>query len=115
MIEIKSHGLHWKNNDEINSIGLAKKKGIYVLEYNFRIVYIGKAENSIINRLRKHNNNHHKGRWNMFSWFEIDINYNNVDFKRMIGTLESLCIAMMEPKLNGHTKTSKLGERIYQQ
>lgn len=114
MIEIKSHGLHWRNDNESNFSGLTKKKGIYVLEYNFDVVYIGKAEKSLINRLKRHNNNHHQGRWNMFSWFELNV-ADNIDFKNLISTIEILCIAIAEPKLNGQTTSTKLGERKYQQ
>ena len=114
MIKFKSHGLHWKNDRETNFSALLRKKGIYVLEYNFDVVYIGKAEKSLVNRLKRHNNNHHQGRWNMFSWFEIDV-ANNIDFKDIISKIELLCIAITEPKLNGQTKSTKLGERIFKQ
>lgn len=120
MIEIVSHGLHWQNRafnsfeeDELFSEkdidDLKDTKGLYILEYNFKVLYIGKAENSILRRLQKHNKNHHKNRWNMVSWFEIKFEGTDADFKTELTKIEALCIAMVQPKLNGQTKSKHLG------
>jgi hypothetical protein len=125
MLSITSHGLHWRNNlfnktDENSLLNdedtklLEKAKGIYVLEYNFIPIYIGKAEISILKRLEKHNKNHHKGRWDMFSWFVVQETDDKVILKDNLENMESLCITIMEPRLNGQTKFKKLGIRMYQ-
>ncbi len=125
MLGIKTHGLHWKNNlfhyaNEDNLFSeeeislLAKAKGIYVLEYNFIPIYIGKAEISILKRLEKHNKNHHRGRWDMFSWFAVQDTKDNNILKDNLEKMESLCITIVEPRLNGQNKFKKLGTRIYQ-
>ncbi|MBK6835470.1 MAG: GIY-YIG nuclease family protein [Bacteroidetes bacterium] len=114
MIKIKSYGLHWKNYDfpyfnefkihEEDILILEKAQGIYVLESNFKPIYVGKAETqkemktSLFKRLKKHTRNHHRGQWNTFSWFEID---EIEDIK----VLEMLIIMCCNPSLNRQTKT----------
>lgn len=130
----RSYGLFWKVEDVFwgkpNSPGnlygkaIRKKKsipidfrdqvGIYVLYFDYKLVYIGQAGNgnaSLFKRLKYHCTDTMAGRWNQFSWFGIKqvITGNKLkadklaiktDVARALNHLEAMLIHSSEPPLN---------------
>lgn len=94
------------------NINFWEARGVYVLYDNFTITYVGKAiDQPLGKRLRDHLSDRLAGRWDMFSWYSLSsIRWAQNDVRvpgtrqispdTMINTLEALCIAIAEPRLN---------------
>lgn len=86
--------------------------GIYVLQSDFRPVYVGKAIGTKMGpRLRDHLTDRFAGRWDMFSWFSLSTmnttylntrkpGWRQLDPDTVIDTLESIGILMTDAPLN---------------
>lgn len=130
---IRSYGLYWtvdhvdwgvgrkggqllgaaKRGDEENVIDFRLQRGIYVLYYDFELVYIGQADKGrmLFGRLKDHLCDHLAERWNRFSWFgtravtqagslaQIRAK-SNIEMSIAIDVLEAVAIAIAEPRLN---------------
>jgi hypothetical protein len=87
-------------------------KGIYVLHYEFKTVYVGKAhKTSIGKRLRDHLTDRLAGRWDMFSWYSASSpkkieggvsspGKRQITPETYINTFEALAILISDPPLN---------------
>jgi len=67
--------------------------GIYVLYKGKKLVYIGKSTSSMRGRLRQHNVDHLRGKWDNFSFYQILK-------KKYVGDVERLLLQIYLPKLN---------------
>lgn len=90
------------------------QRGIYVLYADYELVYVGQTgagRDRLFKRLKQHRNDHLSERWNRFSWFgtqwvtkkhELSEDTAKVSqtVEEALNTLESVSIAISEPKLN---------------
>ncbi len=88
-----------------------KQRGIYALEKDFKIVYVGQAnDRDLGQRLREHTADHLRQRWDTFSWYGLlpmdsagtllDYTSQEVDKTSIIRTLELVGILMSDAPLN---------------
>jgi hypothetical protein len=89
-----------------------EQRGIYVLLHEWQVVYVGKADGFVLGaRLRTHLSDALAGRWDRFSWYGIrgvlkngrlgaDMGNKQTSASELIGTFESLLIAVTEPPRN---------------
>ena len=124
---INAFGLHWDrwkvkwgatpeilgaSSEGATPVDFHDQKGVYIL-YNsaLRPVYVGQSVDALGKRLKAHNINRLKGRWEYFSWFgfrkvndetgELDeVLVADGDFGRLASMLEAVLIEVMEPSLN---------------
>lgn len=100
-------GKHPEQNQEID---FWECRGVYALYENFRLVYVGQAQDQGIGkRLRDHLTDRLAGRWDMFSWYSTSSlrrskprkpGQRQVAPKDVTNTLEALAISMISPPLN---------------
>lgn len=129
---IKSYGLNWNpelidwDNKTIKGKSVISNqnteedfwdgKGIYILEYEFKPVYVGKAVGNNVclgTRLNHHYNKNNKaGKWDMFSFFEIE-NEVSKTFN-LTNTIEAYTIIAFNLSLNKKNELAPLGKRYYQ-
>ncbi len=95
---------------EAKPVDFAGQVGVYLLHDRDRVVYVGRASDSLFSRLRAHTANRLSGRWDRFSWFGL----KGVDPESgaladpaeacsprvVLETLEALLIESLEPPLN---------------
>ena len=95
---------------EANPVDFAGQKGVYLLHDRDRVVYVGRALDTLFARLRAHTRDRLSGRWDRFSWFGL----LGVDPETgalagwversspplVLETLESILIECLEPPLN---------------
>jgi hypothetical protein len=122
---IQAYGMFWRRDwvywsskpkllgyQQLGSIPVdfAKQLGVYILYDRDRPVYVGRAADSIAERLKAHTINRLSGRWDRFSWFGLcgaledgtgltpapQTWSHNV----VIATLEAILIESLEPPLN---------------
>ena len=55
-----------KGNQELRDVNAWDQTGIYVLERDFAIVYVGKADKCLGKRLKDHTADHLAARWDTF-------------------------------------------------
>ena len=108
------------------TINVFYEKGVYVLYKDFAAVYVGRAENSIGERLLNHRESRRKGPpWDTFSWFGVrGLGQNHRLLKgkgrvhtstsELIATLEGLLIIAIDPRLNSRREKFKNAVRLHQ-
>lgn len=85
--------------------------GVYLLHDRDRVIYVGRASDTLATRLRAHTTDRLGGRWDRFSWFGLRAVQENgtlsgKDFTPpwshsvVIETMEALLIESLEPPLN---------------
>ncbi len=95
----------------INSapVDFAEQFGIYLLHDRDRVVYVGRAADTLFSRLKAHTSDRLGGRWDRFSWFglrDVDSTGKLSDpilpwtHAVVIETLEALLIECLEPPQN---------------
>ena len=100
-----------KRGHETVNVDCWNQRGIYVLYYDFKSVYLGQAfGQSIGKRLRDHLTDRFAGRWEMFSWYGIDTikkdgalrraGTRRIDPKALVDMIEALGILLADPPLN---------------
>lgn len=99
-----------KQRAEAEPVNFAEQIGVYLLHDRDRVVYVGRASDSLFTRLQAHTGNRLAGRWDRFSWFglrpvdpESGKLLNAVDTcsqKLVVETLEALLMESLEPPLN---------------
>lgn len=131
---IKTFGLFWrrdsvdwnKSDENGELLGYSQRRklkekinfngqiGIYILYYDFNIVYVGQVgtgdKRTLFSRLKDYTRDEKTDRWNQFSWFGLkwvntndglsgggDIHSNK---KILFSTIEAILIAVCEPRLN---------------
>lgn len=122
---IRAFGMYWRRDwvvwsSKPNLIGrqqanasplnFAEQVGVYLLHDRDRTIYVGRASDSIADRLRAHTQNRLSGRWDRFSWFGLyAVSTNDGQLVKVpqswshdavITTLEAILIESLEPPLN---------------
>lgn len=90
-------------------VDFANQIGIYLLHDRDRVIYVGRATESIYARLYAHTSDRLQSRWDRFSWFGLrpisengELQKVNVSWKEntVIETLEAALIEALEPVQN---------------
>lgn len=90
-------------------VDFAEQVGVYLLHDRDRVIYVGRAADTMYSRLRAHTTDRMAGRWDRFSWFGL--RSVGADGKLLepttawthtvvIETMEALLIESLEPPLN---------------
>lgn len=91
------------------NVDFAEQLGIYLLHDRDRIIYVGRAADALVSRLKAHTIDRLEGRWDRFSWFGLrDVGADGAlsdahttwDQDAVIETLEALLIECLEPPQN---------------
>jgi predicted GIY-YIG superfamily endonuclease len=67
--------------------------GIYALYDNHGLYYVGLTDYSLRGRIQKHTQDHHKGKWERFSWYQIPKLTLTKD-------IETILLSIIDPKGN---------------
>jgi hypothetical protein len=90
-------------------VDFAGQIGVYLLHDRDRVIYVGRANDVLVSRLRAHNADRMGGRWDRFSWFGLygvredgSLLEDTVPWSQtvVIETLEALLIESLEPPQN---------------
>lgn len=90
-------------------VNFAGQVGVYLLHDRERVIYVGRATDTLFARLKAHTSDRLGGRWDRFSWFglrSVDDSGKLSDRKIpwsqevVVETLEALLIESLEPPLN---------------
>lgn len=90
-------------------VDFAEQLGIYLLHDRDRVVYVGRAADALVTRLKAHTADRLEGRWDRFSWFglrdvgadgQLSDAHTAWDQEAVIETLEALLIECLEPPQN---------------
>lgn len=90
-------------------VNFAGQIGVYLLHDRNRVIYVGRATDNLVSRLRAHISDRLGGRWDRFSWFGLFgvddqgvLVQDSVPWSQavVIETLEALLIESLEPPLN---------------
>lgn len=110
-------------DDSDMEIDFADQWGIYILYNRLSVMYIGRTTDSLLGRLRDHNNrNRRSARWDQFSWFgfrkvnedgTLSDESENFTTDMLITVLEAVMIESMLPPLND--RGGELMGTIYRQ
>ena len=124
-IGVPAFGLYWKKDKvrwrkpgeilgrqtrDSDTVNFADQQGVYLLHKDRTVVYVGRTERSLFDRLRHHTRDRKSPRWDQFSWFGFrDVNDDaelqeprlEFDLTHLICVLESVLIEALEPPVNG--------------
>jgi hypothetical protein len=98
-----------KQSGAASPVNFAEQRGIYLLHDRDRVIYVGRADDTLFARLKAHITDRLGGRWDRFSWFGLravgaDGRLSEVvlDWTHdvVIETLEAMLIESLEPPLN---------------
>ena len=98
-----------KQSSGAAEVDFSEQVGVYLLHDRERVVYVGRAADTLFARLKFHTTDRLGGRWDRFSWFGLravgqDGNLlepsSAWSHKIVIETLEALLIESLEPALN---------------
>jgi hypothetical protein len=87
----------------------AEQIGVYLLHDRDRVIYVGRASDTLFKRLQAHTTDRLGGRWDRFSWFGLrSVNDDGSlgepstawEHGVVIETMEALLIESLEPPLN---------------
>jgi hypothetical protein len=90
-------------------VNFADQVGVYLLHDRDRVIYVGRAADTLFARLKAHTTDRLGGRWDRFSWFGLRAVENDgaladsrVPWSQdvVIETMEALLIESLEPPLN---------------
>lgn len=90
-------------------VNFAAQVGVYLLHDRERVIYVGRAMDTLFARLKTHTTDRLGGRWDRFSWFGlrgVDANGKLTDHgvpwsqDVVVETMEALLIESLEPPLN---------------
>ena len=101
-------------SQKAHSVDFREQRGIYALYADYELVYVGQTgarADRLFNRLKAHKSDHLSERWNRFSWFgtqwvtkanalSSDTATLNQSVEATLNILESVSIAISEPRLN---------------
>lgn len=120
---IKAFGMYWERS-QINwdspkilgkqdgadqSVDFSSQLGVYLLHDRERVIYVGRAEESLLKRLNDHTSGRFGNRWDRFSWFGICSVGADAKLAKpasswtthdVIQTMEAVLIECMEPAQN---------------
>lgn len=121
---LKAFGMYWQRDHVIwsgrprllgrqslgaSNVNFSAQVGVYLLHDRDRIIYVGRATDTLFARLKFHTVDRLSGRWDRFSWFglktvEADGNLSGPSAawssSVVVETLEALLIESLEPPLN---------------
>ncbi len=90
-------------------VNFSEQVGVYLLHDRERVIYVGRAADTLFTRLKAHTTDRLAGRWDRFSWFGLrSVNPDGTlaepsaawTHSVVINTLEALLIESLEPPLN---------------
>lgn len=121
---LRAFGMYWRRDSVVwsgqprlvgrqgsgaSDVNFAGQIGVYLLHDRDRVIYVGRASDTLYARLKAHTLDRLSGRWDRFSWFGLrgvsadgglvqeDVPWTpNV----VIETMEALLIESLEPPLN---------------
>ncbi len=91
------------------NVDFAGQTGVYLLHDHVRVIYVGRAVDTLFARLKAHTADRLSGRWDRFSWFGLrsvddDGKLSNRelpwDQNVVVETMEAVLIESLEPPLN---------------
>jgi HB1, ASXL, restriction endonuclease HTH domain len=121
---LRAFGMYWSRESVIwngkprllgrqaitaSPVDFAEQVGVYLLHDRDRVVYVGRAADTVFSRLKAHTTDRLGGRWDRFSWFglrDVDSDGRLSDpvlpwaHAVVIETLEALLIECLEPPQN---------------
>jgi hypothetical protein len=92
-----------------SDVNFSDQIGVYLLHDRERVIYVGRATDSLYARLKAHTSDRLSGRWDRFSWFGLrgvkedgSLEDSTVPWtpEVVIETMEALLIESLEPPLN---------------
>lgn len=98
-----------KQGTGASDVNFSNQRGVYLLHDRERVIYVGRATDSLYARLKAHTSDRLAGRWDRFSWFGIrgvkedgTLDDSTVPWSPqvVIETMEALLIESLEPPLN---------------
>jgi HB1, ASXL, restriction endonuclease HTH domain len=90
-------------------VNFAEQVGVYLLHDRERVIYVGRAVDTLFARLKAHTTDRLGGRWDPFSWFGLrtvgddgELSDSGVPWSHdvVVETMEALLIESLEPPLN---------------
>lgn len=90
-------------------VNFAEQVGVYLLHDRERVIYVGRAEDTLFSRLKAHTADRLGGRWDRFSWFGLrdvqpsgSLSESVVPWTQdvVVSTMEAVLIESLEPPLN---------------
>jgi hypothetical protein len=90
-------------------VNFADQVGVYLLHDRDRVIYVGRATDTMYSRLKVHTTDRMAGRWDRFSWFGLRSVGSEGELLEpssawthtvVIETMEALLIESLEPPLN---------------
>lgn len=91
------------------NVNFAGQIGVYLLHDVARVIYVGRAYDTLFARLKAHTTDRLGGRWDRFSWFGLqsvgndgNLSTTEVPWSQsvVVETMEALLIESLEPPLN---------------
>src|SRR5208282_404929 len=90
-------------------VNFAGQIGVYLLHDRERVIYVGRAVDTLFARLKAHTTDRLGGRWDRFSWFGLrsvgddgELSDREVPWGQdvVVETMEAVLIESLEPPLN---------------
>jgi len=90
-------------------VNFAGQIGVYLLHDRERVIYVGRAVDTLFARLKAHTTDRLGGRWDRFSWFGLrtvgedgELSDSGVPWSQdvVVETMEAVLIESLEPPLN---------------
>jgi len=121
---LRAFGMFWRRDQVIwtgtprlvgrqgsgaSDVNFSDQTGVYLLHDRERVIYVGRATDSLYTRLKVHTSDRLSGRWDRFSWFGLrgvkedgSLEDSAVPWtpEVVIETMEALLIESLEPPLN---------------
>lgn len=98
-----------KQGTGATDVNFASQIGVYLLHDRERVIYVGRASDTLFARLKAHTTDRLGGRWDRFSWFGLRSVLDNGQLSDgelpwgqnvVIETMEAVLIESLEPPLN---------------
>jgi hypothetical protein len=98
-----------RQGEGAQNVNFSDQVGVYLLHDRDRVIYVGRAADTLFARLKAHTTDRLGGRWDRFSWFGLRAVTENGELGTpsvawthtvVIETLEALLIEALEPPLN---------------
>lgn len=98
-----------RQSEGASEVDFSEQVGVYLLHDRDRVIYVGRAGDTLFARLKAHTTDRLGGRWDRFSWFGLravsedgTLTDPSVAWTHtvVIETLEALLIESLEPPLN---------------
>ena len=98
-----------RQNAASEAVDFSGQVGVYLLHDRERVIYVGRAGDTLGGRLKAHTTDRLGGRWDRFSWFglrrvqaDAQLSEGIVSWSQevVIDTMEALLIESLEPPLN---------------